>query len=89
MIQVSPSQVTPQIRKLFNPDAPASLRCFAVLDGQSVGRIWADTLSSPKSVVVREAAFGSDLLPKLVPRIMRVPRPRTEQRSALDETTYR
>jgi hypothetical protein len=59
MIQVSPSQVTPQIRKLFNPDAPASLRCFAVLDGQSVGRIWADTLSSPKSVVVREAAFGS------------------------------
>ncbi len=30
-----------------------------------------------------------DLLPKLVPRIMRVPRPRSKQRSALDETTYR
>ena len=30
----------------------------------------------------------SDLLPKLVPRIMRVPRPRTTSRSALDETAY-
>jgi len=59
MIQVSPSQVTPQIRELFNPDIPASLRCFAVLDGQSVGQVWVDTLSSPNSGIVREATFGS------------------------------
>lgn len=59
MIQVSPSQVTPQIRKLFSPDVPASLRCFAVLDGQSVGQVWVDRLSSPNLGIVREAAFGS------------------------------
>jgi len=59
MIPVSPSQVTPQIDELFNPDAPASLRCFAVLDGQSVGQIWVDTLFSPALGIVREATEGS------------------------------
>jgi RimJ/RimL family protein N-acetyltransferase len=59
MIQLSPSQVTRQIRELFDPDAPAGLRCFAVLDGQSVGQIWVDALPSPSSGIVREAFFGS------------------------------
>ena len=59
MIQVSLSQVIPQIRELFDPGAHASLRCFAVLDGRSVGQVWVDTLSSSNSGIVREAAFGS------------------------------
>jgi GNAT superfamily N-acetyltransferase len=59
LIEVSPSQVTPRIRKLFHPDAPAGLRCFAVLDRQSRGQIWVDDPSSPKSGIVREAVFGS------------------------------
>jgi RimJ/RimL family protein N-acetyltransferase len=59
MIQVLPSEVTPQIRGLFDPDAPASLRCLAVLDGQSVGDVWVDALPSPRFGIVREAAFSS------------------------------
>jgi RimJ/RimL family protein N-acetyltransferase len=59
MIQVPPSQVTPQLRELFDPDTPASLRCFAVLDGQSAGQVWFDTLPSPNLGIVCEAAFGS------------------------------
>jgi RimJ/RimL family protein N-acetyltransferase len=59
MIQVLPSEVTPQIRELFDPDAPASLRCLAVLDGQSLGGVWVDALPYPRFGIVREAAFGS------------------------------
>jgi RimJ/RimL family protein N-acetyltransferase len=59
MIQVLPSQVTPQIRQLFDPHAPASLRSLAVLDGRSVGDVWVDTLPYPRFGIVREAAFGS------------------------------
>jgi RimJ/RimL family protein N-acetyltransferase len=59
MIRVSSSQVTQQIRQLFDPDAPASLRCFAVLEGRSAGQVWVDTLTLPNSGIVREAAFGS------------------------------
>jgi len=59
MIQVPPSQVAPQLRALLDPNAPASLRCLAVLDGQSAGQVWFDTLPSPTFGVVREAAFGS------------------------------
>jgi hypothetical protein len=59
MIHVSPSQVTPQIKELLDPDVRAGLRCFAVLDAQSVGHAWVDTPFSPNSGIVREAAFGS------------------------------
>ena len=40
MIQVSPEQVTPQLKALFRADDPASLRCFAVPDGNADGRVW-------------------------------------------------
>jgi len=59
MIQVPPSQVTPQLRELFGPNVPASLRCFSVLDSHSEGQVWVDTLPSPSWGIVREAAFGS------------------------------
>jgi RimJ/RimL family protein N-acetyltransferase len=59
MIQVPSSQVTQQLRDFFDPSAPASLRCFAVLDGQAAGQVWADRLPSPNAAIVREAAFGS------------------------------
>jgi hypothetical protein len=59
MIGVSSSQVTQQIKELFDPNAPASVRCFAVLDGQAAGQVWVDALTCPNSGIVREAAFGS------------------------------
>jgi len=59
MMRVSSSQVRRQLKKLFDPNAPASLRCFAVLEGQSAGEVWVDTLTCPNSGIVREAAFGS------------------------------
>jgi GNAT superfamily N-acetyltransferase len=59
MIRVCSSRVTQQIKELFDPDVPASLRCFTVLDGQSAGQIWVDTLACPNSGIVREGAFGS------------------------------
>ena len=43
MIQVRLDQVMPQLRSLFDSGMPAALRCFAVLDGTSVGRIMPTT----------------------------------------------
>ena len=59
MIQVNPGQACPALRKLFNPADPASLRCFAVLEGNAAGRILTDDTSSPTWSVVQETAFGS------------------------------
>lgn len=53
------SQVTPALRALFDPGDPASLRCFAVLNGDGAGRIWCDDPARPGWGVVQEAGFGS------------------------------
>jgi GNAT superfamily N-acetyltransferase len=53
------NQVTPDLRALFDPADPASLRCFAVLDGHAAGRIFTDHPDRPIWGAVQEAAFGS------------------------------
>jgi RimJ/RimL family protein N-acetyltransferase len=57
--QISPQQVTTEFRSLFDPGDPASLRCFAVLDGEACGGIYTDCPRHPSWGVVQESAFGS------------------------------
>lgn len=57
--QSSLNQATPALRDLFSPADPASLRCFAVLDGHAAGRIITDQPDQPTWGVVQEGAFGS------------------------------
>jgi len=57
--QLNPNTVTSVFRALFDLADPASLRCFAVLDGQAAGRIFTDHPAQPSYGVVQEAAFGS------------------------------
>jgi RimJ/RimL family protein N-acetyltransferase len=59
MFQILPDQVTPQLRSLFDPYMPAGFRCFAVLDGNVVGRILTDDPADPTCGVVQEGAFGT------------------------------
>jgi GNAT superfamily N-acetyltransferase len=59
MIEVSPNQVTPQLRALFDPSMPAGFRCFAVIAGDVAGRILTDDPARPTWGVVQEAAFGT------------------------------
>jgi GNAT acetyltransferase len=56
---ICPKQVTPAHRELFNPTDPASLRCFAIIDGTANGKIFTNDIHFPTWVVVQEAAFGS------------------------------
>ena len=58
-LQLSPDQVTPELRAIFTPAEPASVRCFAVLDGHAAGRIFTDHPESPTWAVLQEAVFGS------------------------------
>ncbi len=59
MIEVRARNVRPQLRALFAHTEPASLRCFAVLDGSASGRILTDSPAEPTWAVVQEAGFGS------------------------------
>jgi hypothetical protein len=57
--QIHPEQVTPAHTALFNSTDPASLRCFAILDGTANGKIFTNSIHIPTWAVVQEAAFGS------------------------------
>ncbi len=59
MIQVSPDQVKPALASLFDPDVPASIRCFAVLAGGNAGKILTDDLDHPTWGAVWEAGDGT------------------------------
>ena len=59
MIQVPPDHVTPQLRALFDPRMPAGFRCFAVIAGDAVGRIFTDNPLRPTWGAVQEGAFGT------------------------------
>jgi hypothetical protein len=59
MMQINPSQVRPKLKSLFSPAMPASLRCFAVLDGDITGNILTDDPDNPAWGVVRERAHGT------------------------------
>jgi GNAT superfamily N-acetyltransferase len=59
MFELRPSEVTPQLRALFDPRMPAGFRCFAVLEGTAAGRIMADDPHQPTWGAVQERAFGT------------------------------
>ena len=59
MIEILPSQVTPQFRSLFDPHMPTAVRCRAVLGGGNVGRIFADNLMDPRTGYVWEQDDGT------------------------------
>ena len=58
-IRVSPQQATPQLRALFDVNQPLSVRCFAVLDGSILGKIWTDHLDQPTWGAVVETAYDT------------------------------
>ncbi len=59
MVPLTPAQVTPRLAALFKPNMPASLRCFAVLAGNSAGLILTDDPSHPTWGVVQEIGDGT------------------------------
>ncbi len=59
MLQIPAEQVRPQLRALFDPGLPASLRCLAVLDGHAAGKILTDDPARPTWGGVQEACFRS------------------------------
>ena len=59
MIEVCPKQVTLQLTSLFDPHAPASLRCFGVLAGAEAGKIITDDPIDPAWAMVWEATDGT------------------------------
>jgi RimJ/RimL family protein N-acetyltransferase len=67
MITIDPPQVTTPLRSLFAPTMPATLRAFAVLNGDSKGTILTDDLAAPTWGVVREEAEGTIYLGGSVP----------------------
>ncbi len=59
MIEVCPELVTPLLVSLFDPQAPAVLRCFGVLAGVENGKIFTDNPLRPKWSIVWEATDGT------------------------------
>lgn len=59
MIRITSAQVTPAVRALFDPNAPAGLRCTAVLDGLTRGQVLTDDPVNPTWGVVYEATYGT------------------------------
>ena len=59
ILQLEPTQVTAELKALFNPTDPAALRCQAVLEGHAAGRIFTDHPETPTWGVLQESAFGS------------------------------
>ena len=59
LIEISPTQVAPPFKALFQPRDPAGLRCLAVLAGIRSGKILVDDPQNPKWLVVYENTFGT------------------------------
>lgn len=57
--RIQPRQVTPALEALFEPAAPAALRCFAVLAGVERGVILADNPAAPRWGAAWEAGDGT------------------------------
>ena len=58
MIEISPNQVTPAFVSLFDLSLPSGVRCFTVLAGGNVGRIFTDDLEHPRFGYVWEQDDG-------------------------------
>ncbi len=59
MIEITPSQVRPAIKALFDPSMPTAIRCLSVLGGGNAGRIFVDNIEQPKSAYVWERDDGT------------------------------
>jgi GNAT superfamily N-acetyltransferase len=59
VIELTPQQVTVQLHALFDRGEPQSQRCFAVLAGHAVGRVFTDGLTTPTWGMVWEAGDGT------------------------------
>lgn len=58
LLHIRPSDVTPALAALFNPDDPTIFRLFAVLDGRAAGRIVTDNPTHPTWGAVQEMGDG-------------------------------
>lgn len=58
-IYINPNNVTPRLAALFDPYAPAGLRCFSVLAGSDSERILTDDPHRPTWGAVWEAGDGT------------------------------
>jgi len=59
MMEITPEQVTSEIKALFNRDMPTWVRCYAVLGGGNAGRIFVDDLFHPQRGYVWERDDGT------------------------------
>lgn len=59
LIEVHPDQISPQLRALFDPCGPASLRGIAVLEGIQSGTVYTDNPREPTWLIVYEKNFGT------------------------------
>lgn len=59
MIQITPEQVTPAIRALFERDVPTKFRLMAVLAGGNAGKIFVNDPVHPQWGFVRETDDGT------------------------------
>jgi RimJ/RimL family protein N-acetyltransferase len=59
VIEITPPQVTPEIRMLFDRSMPTAIRCFAVLGGGNAGRIFIDDLEHPQVAYAWERDDGT------------------------------
>lgn len=56
-VQSHPDLVTDALRSLFTANMPSALRCFAMLNGDTNGRVLADDLARPTWAAVQELAY--------------------------------
>ncbi len=60
MIPITPAQVTPTIRSLFQTNEMGATRCFTVLEGSALnGKILVDNLADPRWGLVQETVDNS------------------------------
>lgn len=59
LIEIQPSQVTPELKALFDPHMPTAIRCQAVLGGGNAGRIFTDRMDKPSLAFVWERDDGT------------------------------
>jgi len=59
MIEITPRQVTPAFKVLFNRTMPTVIRCYAVLGDGNAGRIFTDDIDNPKLGYVWEQDDGT------------------------------
>jgi RimJ/RimL family protein N-acetyltransferase len=59
MIQITPNQVTPAIKSMFNLNMPTGIRAFAVMAGGNNGKIFTNDPGHPRWCLVWEADDGT------------------------------